>query len=65
MLNETIKELFGQFSERRQAVLSLLLQDYGVSEVAKQIGVSDGTVYNTRMAAAEVLRELIETQSSA
>jgi RNA polymerase sigma factor (sigma-70 family) len=64
MLNETIKELFGQFSERRQAVLSLLLQDYGVAEVAKQIGVSERTVYNTRVAAGEVLRELIETQSS-
>jgi RNA polymerase sigma factor (sigma-70 family) len=64
VLNETIKELFGQFSDRRQAVLSLLLQDFGVSEVAERIGVSERTVYNTRIAAAETLRELIESESA-
>jgi DNA-directed RNA polymerase specialized sigma24 family protein len=64
-LNETVKELFGRFSERRQAVLSLLLQDYGVGEIANELGISERTVYNTRVAAAEVLRELITTQSSA
>ena len=63
-LNETVKEMFGHFSERRQAVLSRLLQDYGVGEIASELGISERTVYNTRMAAAEVLRELIATQSS-
>jgi RNA polymerase sigma factor (sigma-70 family) len=63
-LDETVKELFAHFSDRRQAVLSRLLQDYKVGEIAAELGISERTVYNTRMAAAEVLRELIMTQSS-
>ena len=55
---ELISQLLEQFSPKRRAILELLLQGYRGREVADQVGVSERTVYSTRKAAEEVLRQL-------
>lgn len=59
MLEETMRQLLDQFNERRQRILELLLEGHGVSEVANAVGTSERTVYTTRIAAAEVLRQIM------
>lgn len=63
-VEELVKDLLAQFSERRRAVLSLMLQDYGVSEIARELNISERTVLNTRRAAADALKRTLEPGST-
>jgi len=60
ILEETMHQLLQQFSERRRRILELLFEGYGTGEVAAAVGTSERTVYTTRLAAAEVLHQLME-----
>ncbi len=59
-LKESISLMLAQFSERRQRILQLILEDHSVKEIAAMVGSSERTVYNTRQAAAKALQVLFE-----
>jgi DNA-binding NarL/FixJ family response regulator len=52
--------LLAQFAPRRQSILRLALEGYGVGEIAASIGVSERTVYETRREAAHCLTRLLD-----
>jgi len=56
VVGDLIGQLLANFSERRRKILLLLLEDYTIADVAKQVGTTEWTVYKTRAAAAELLR---------
>lgn len=56
MVSETIDNLLQAFPERRQAIVSLLIQGHEIAEIARAVGVSERTVYSTRTALADQLR---------
>lgn len=62
ILKELIEGLIESFgSERRQRIITLLLQGHCPGDVAAQLGTSERTVYKTREAAIHVLtRVLVE-----
>lgn len=60
LLQEIITELLKKFPERRRQILERLIAGHGVSEIAQELGTSERTIYNTRIAAAELLDRLLE-----
>ncbi|MCA9265902.1 MAG: helix-turn-helix domain-containing protein [Planctomycetales bacterium] len=59
ILGDLVDELLGSFSDRRRRIIELFMQDYGTSEIAREVGTTERTVYNTRKAAAEILQRLM------
>jgi RNA polymerase sigma factor (sigma-70 family) len=64
MLAELIKQLLEPFPERRRKIIELLLEGHGVGEIAGMVGTTERTVYNTRMAAAKILEQLVAQADS-
>jgi RNA polymerase sigma factor (sigma-70 family) len=59
-MNDLVECLLAQFAPRRQSILRLALEGYGVGEIAASIGVSERTVYETRREAAHCLTRLLD-----
>ena len=59
ILKELVERLLKTFPEKRRKIVVCLLQGYGVGETANHVGVSNRTVYNTRQAAAELLKPML------
>lgn len=64
MLTELIQQLLEPFPERRRKIIELLLEGHGVGEIAALAGTTERTVYNTRMAAAQILEQLVAQADS-
>jgi RNA polymerase sigma factor (sigma-70 family) len=60
-MKDLVDRLLAQFSPRRQDILRLALEGYGVGEIAASIGISERTVYETRREAAHCLMRLLES----
>jgi DNA-directed RNA polymerase specialized sigma24 family protein len=60
-MKDLVDCLLGQFSPRRQKILRLAMDGYGVGEIAAMVGVSERTVYETRREAARCLMRLLES----
>jgi RNA polymerase sigma-70 factor, ECF subfamily len=61
-LAELIQQLLEPFPERRRKIIELILEGYGVGEIASMAGTTERTVYNTRMAAAKILEQLVQAE---
>lgn len=61
VIKELIERLLGRFSERprRHRIVQLLLEGFSVSEIASEVGTTERTIYNTRVAAAKILEQLL------
>ncbi len=62
MMTELIKQLLEPFPERRRRIIELILEGHGVGEIAAMVGATERTVYNTRMAAAKILEQLVNAE---
>jgi DNA-directed RNA polymerase specialized sigma24 family protein len=60
-MKDLVDCLLAQFSPRRQNILRLALEGYGVGEIATTIGISERTVYETRREAAQCLMRVLES----
>ena len=64
----TVKELVDQllepFSERRRQIIKLILEGHGVSEIAREVGTTERTVYSTRLAAGKILEQVLKSSSA-
>jgi len=63
MLAELIQQLLEPFPERRRKIIELILEGYGVGEIAAMVGATERTVYNTRQAAAKILEQLVQDET--
>jgi RNA polymerase sigma factor (sigma-70 family) len=63
-LYDLVSELLSKFSGRRRRIIELVLQDYGVGEIARELEISERTVYNTRQRAAASLLELLDSEKT-
>ena len=52
-LHDLVSELLSKFSGRRRRIIELILEDYGVGEIARELAISERTVYNTRQRCSE------------
>ena len=59
VLQELIDQLLAPFSDRRRRTVELLLEGLPVHEIAVQVGTTQRTIYNTRLAAAQILEQLL------
>ena len=57
--HDLIEQLLQAFPPRRKRILELLLEGRATSDVAQLVQVSERTVYTTRVAAGEVLRQFL------
>ncbi len=57
---DLIEQLLQAFPPRRKRILELLLEGRTTGEVAELVQVSQRTVYTTRQAAGELLRQLLD-----
>lgn len=58
MLHELVGQLLQPFPERRRRIVQMILEGYGVKEIADQLGTTERTVYNTRQAACQILDQI-------
>jgi RNA polymerase sigma-70 factor (ECF subfamily) len=58
-IKELIDRLLEPFSERRRRIIQLILEGSPVGEIAKEVGSTERTVYNTRRAAAKILEQVL------
>jgi RNA polymerase sigma-70 factor, ECF subfamily len=63
-LNDLVGCLLDCFTDRRRRIVELLLQDWGVGEIAAELAISEKTVYRTRQQAIASLQELLGRQGS-
>lgn len=61
-LNDLVDQLLNCFSGRRRAIIERLLEDRGTGEIARELGISEKTVYRTRLQAIDSLTELLQSQ---
>jgi RNA polymerase sigma factor (sigma-70 family) len=59
-LNDLVEQLLSKFPGRRRRILEMVLEGYRVNEIARELGIAERTVYNTRQRAMATLRELLE-----
>ena len=59
MVKELIDRLLEPFSERRRRIIQLILEGCPVGQIAKEVGSTERTVYNTRRAAARILEQVL------
>ena len=57
-LDDLVQRLLAEFP-RRQNILRLALEGFGVGEIAASVGVTERTVYETRREAARCLSQLL------
>jgi RNA polymerase sigma factor (sigma-70 family) len=58
-LDDLVACLLAEFPPRRQNILRLALEGFGVGEIATSVGVTERTVYETRREAARCLLQLL------
>jgi len=58
-VKELIERLLEPFSDRRRRIIELILEGCPVGEIAKEVGSTERTVYNTRRAAAKILEQVL------
>ena len=59
-LDDLVERLLAGFPPRRQNILRLALEGFGVGEIARSVGVTERTVYGTRREAARCLLQLLD-----
>ncbi len=59
-LDDLVDRLLAEFPPRRQNILRLALEGFGVGEIAASVGVTERTVYATRREAARCLLQLLD-----
>lgn len=57
--NEILEQLVDAFPERRRSVALMLIEGRDISDISREIGVSQRTVYHTRKAMEDLLTEAI------
>ncbi|MCH8042130.1 MAG: sigma-70 family RNA polymerase sigma factor [Planctomycetes bacterium] len=62
VVQDLIEQLLAPFSGRRRQIIELILQGEPVKSIAEQVGTTERTIYNTRMAAASTLEKLLATE---
>ena len=55
VLEDLVQRLLEPFSDRRRRILEGILAGQPVNQIALQVGTSERTVFNTRLAAARIL----------
>ena len=65
VVQDLIEQLLAPFSGRRRQIIELILQGEPVKSIAEQVGTTERTIYNTRMAAASTLEKLLATEPPA
>ncbi len=58
-LDDLVERLLAEFPPRRQNILRLAMEGFGVGEIATSVGVTERTVYETRREAARCLLQLL------
>ncbi|MCH8923647.1 MAG: sigma-70 family RNA polymerase sigma factor [Planctomycetes bacterium] len=64
VVKDLIDQLLSPFSGRRRQIVELILQGEPVKSIAEQVGTTERTIYNTRLAAATTLEKLLATATS-
>lgn len=59
VVKELIDRLLEPFSDRRRRIIQLILEGSPVGQIAKEVGSTERTVYNTRRAAAKILEQVL------
>jgi len=62
VVQDLIDQLLSPFSGRRRQIVELILQSEPVKSIAEQVGTTERTIYNTRIAAAATLEKLLATE---
>jgi DNA-directed RNA polymerase specialized sigma24 family protein len=58
-LGDLVERLLEPFSERRRRIIELILAGQPVRQIAADVGATERTVFNTRMAAAKILEQVL------
>lgn len=58
IVKELTDQLLEPFSQRRKQILMMILEGAAVKDIARDVGTTERTVYNTRQAAAEILERI-------
>ena len=61
VVKELIDRLLEPFSDRRRRIIQLILEGCPVCQIAKEVGSTERTVYNTRRAAAKILEQVLSS----
>ena len=58
-LGDLVERLLEPFSDRRRRIIELILAGQPVRQIAADVGATERTVFNTRMAAAKILEQVL------
>ncbi len=58
-LGDLVERLLEPFSDRRRRIIEQILAGHPVREIAAEVGASERTVFNTRIAAAKILEQVL------
>ncbi|HEV2971653.1 MAG TPA: ECF-type sigma factor [Pirellulales bacterium] len=58
-LGDLVEQLLEPFSDRRRRIIELILAGQPVREIAAEVGATERTVFNTRLAAARILEQVL------
>ena len=58
-LGDLVERLLEPFSDRRRRIIELILAGETVGRIAAEVGASERTVFNTRLAAAKILEQVL------
>jgi DNA-directed RNA polymerase specialized sigma24 family protein len=58
-LGDLVERLLEPFSDRRRKIIELILAGMPVRQIASDVGATERTVFNTRMAAAKILEQVL------
>ncbi len=58
-LGDLVERLLEPFSDRRRRIIELILAGQPVRQIATDVGATERTVFNTRMAAAKILEQVL------
>jgi RNA polymerase sigma factor (sigma-70 family) len=62
VLRELIDRLLAPFSPRRRRIIEMILEGHQVQAIAREVGATERTVYNTRQAAAQILEQVLAAE---
>jgi RNA polymerase sigma-70 factor, ECF subfamily len=61
-LGDLVERLLEPFSNRRRRIIELILAGQPVRQIAADVGATERTVFNTRMAAAKILEQVLSEE---
>jgi DNA-directed RNA polymerase specialized sigma24 family protein len=61
-LGDLVERLLEPFSDRRRRIIELILAGQPVRQIAADVGATERTVFNTRMAAAKILEQVLSEE---